>query len=382
MEGGPQGLMGEPRLSFRPIEPIIERRHIPMRRTKPLHLVLFLAAAVGARAFGQQSTSPTASAQASAAKQSLDRGVELFGQEKYRDALDLFGQVMSDPKAIAERPEAAYWSVLAYLASGDQATAETSIDAFVAAYPSSPRVPDLLYQRGRILYSKGDYEGALKVFAAFSAQAPSSDLIPSALYWSGECLYALGRLEEAERTFTAVTQNYPQSVKVEAATYRLSLIGLEYRQRELLKLLTWSHEEALRAAEDYRRREKAYESSIALYQKQIADSKRGAASDQDKTIADLRAQVADLGARLEASEANLASSQAEVDSLKASLAAAQAAASLQAAAPAPQAPQAQPAVPMAPDARSAALDAKERALDLLDFYIDRLTNAQPKDGSK
>jgi TolA-binding protein len=310
----------------------------------------------------------------------LDKGVELFGQEKYREALDLFGKVMSDPKAKAERPEAAYWSVLAYLAVGDSGTAGASIDAFISAYPTSPRVPDLLYQKGRILYSKGDYEGSLKVFSAFSSAAPTSDLMPSALYWSGECLYALGRLEEAERAFNAVTQNYPSSVKVEAATYRISLIGLEYRQRELLKLLTWSHEESLRSVEDFRRREKAYESSIAIYQKQISDSKRGAASDQDKVLADLRAQVADLGTRLAASEAQLASSQAEANALRESLAASQSAPP-GAAAQAPIPPPA-PAEGLDKDSKAAALNAKARALDLLAYYLEHIAAAGQKDGSK
>ena len=341
-----------------------------MHRTKPLLLALLFVVVIGAQAVGQQSN----------AKTSLAKGVELFGQEKYRDALDLFGKVLSDPKATLERPEAAYWSVLAYLAAGDQTTAGASIDAFISAYPTSPRVPDLLYQRGRIQYSKGDYEGALKVFSAFAAAAPSSDLIPSALYWSGESLYALGRLEEAERSFTAVTQGDPSSVKVEAATYRISLIGLEYRQRELLKLLTWSHEESLRSVEDFRRREKAYESSISLYQKQISDSKRGAANDQEKVVADLRAQVADSGSRLAATEAKLASSQAEAEALRASLAAALAAAAKAAAAPAPVASQspAPRAAPLDKDDKAAALEAKARALDLLSFYIDRIA----KDGSK
>lgn len=351
-----------------------------MHRTKPLLIAFILAAVVGALAFGQQASPQIATG----AKANLERGVELFGQEKYRDALDLFGKVMSDSRATAERPEAAYWSVLAYLAAGDQSTAGASIDAFISAYPNSPRVPDLLYQRGRIQYSKGDYEGALKVFSAFTAAAPSSDLLPSALYWSGECLYALGRLEEAERAFSAINRLYPSSVKVEAATYRLSLIGLEYRQRELLKLLTWSHEESLRSVEDFRRRERAYEASIALYQKQISDSKRGAASDQDKTIVDLRAQVADLGTKLAASEAKLASSQAEAEALKASLAAAQASAALAATAPAPVIPQAPAARAAAldKDDKAAALEAKARALDLLGFYLERIATAQPKDGSK
>jgi TolA-binding protein len=342
-----------------------------MHATKPLLLVLLLASFAALQAVAQQA-SPQAGA-----KTILDKGVELFGQEKYREALDLFGKVMSDPKAKTERPEAAYWSVLAYLAAGDQATAGASIDAFISAYPASPRVPDLLYQRGRILYTKGDYEGGLKVFSAFSAAAPKSDLMPSALYWSGECLYALGRLEEAERAFTAVIQSYPSSVKVEAATYRISLIGLEYRQRELLKLLTWSHEESLRSVEDFRRREKAYESSIALYQKQISDSKRGAANEQDKVLVDLRAQVADLGSKLAESEAQLASSQAEADALRASLAAAQSSATQGAAVQAPIPPPAQ-ATPLDKDAKTAALDAKERALDLLAFYLERIA----KDGSK
>ncbi len=352
-----------------------------MHRSTALLTALLFAALVASQANLPAQAQQAAQA-STAAKLGLDRGIELFGQEKYRDALELFGKVLADPKAGAERPEAAYWSVLAYLAVGDQATAGASIDAFLSAYPKSPRVSDLLYQRGRILYSKGDFEGALKVFSAFASGTPSSDLLPSALYWSGECLYALGRLEEAERVFSAVTKNYPQSVKVEAATYRLALIGLEYRQRELLKLLTWSHEESLRSVEDFRRRERAYESSIALYQKQIADSRRGATVDSDQTIADLRAQVADLGSRLAATEARLATALADADSLRGALAAAQASASLAASVPAPQVGPPQPAVPLDKDSKAAALEAKARALDLLSFYIDRISKAESKDGSK
>ncbi|HET7839336.1 MAG TPA: tetratricopeptide repeat protein, partial [Rectinemataceae bacterium] len=301
---------------------------MPMHRSPIILLVLLVAASV---AGAQQTPAPRPTAsppaaqptapQAEDSKATLARGIDLFGQGRFREALDLFGRILADPRAAADRPEAAYWSALAYISSGDSVNASSSIDAFLSAYPPSGRVPDLLYQKGRLLYLKQDYEGALRSFAAFADVAPSSDLMPSALYWSGECLYALGRLEEAERAFAAVVEKYPSSVKVEAASYRRSLIGLEYRERELIRLLTWSHEESLRAADDFRRRERAYEQSVSIYQKQIADLKRGAPSDQEKTIADLRSQVADLGSKLASSDAQLSSTKAELDALRAAQAA-------------------------------------------------------------
>jgi len=328
---------------------------------------VLLAALLSAPALGQQAA--IAAPAAEGAKAALDGGVALFGQGRYREALDAFGSVLADPRSGAARAEAAYWSVLAYIATGDRDTASASIDAFVAAYPSSPRLPDLLYQRGRIHYSKAEYEEALKAFAAFAEAAPASDLLPSALYWCGECLYSLGRLDEAERAFAAVVEKYPSSVKVEAASYRRSLIGLEYRERELLRLLTWSHEESLRAVEDFRRREKAYEQSIAIYQKQLGETKRAASDDKEKIIADLRSQNADLGARLAKAQAELASAKAEADALRSARAAERAPLGA-------TAPVASPAEPAGSIAE--ALAAKARALDLLDFYLERLA----KEGDK
>jgi len=347
-----------------------------MRRHPSLLIFVLLAALCAGGAFGQAASGAQRPAEKTATEAKepraiLDGGIALFGQDRYREALDAFGRVLSDPRSGDARPEAAYWSILAYIAIGDKLSASSAIDAFVAAYPRSPRLPDVLYQRGRLLYAKADYEEALKAFAAFAEAAPASDLLPSALYWCGECLYSLGRLEEAERAFAAVVEKYPSSVKVEAATYRRSLISLEYRERELLKLLTWSHEESLRAVEDFRRRERAYEQSIAIYQKQIADSKRGAANDQEKTIADLRAQIADLGSKLASTEALLASSKAEVSALRTAVTEAKAAAT---AAPPPGSPE--PAQPVGSQAE--ALAAKARALDLLAFYLERIA----KEGSK
>jgi len=312
------------------------------------------------------------------ARARLDRGIVSFQAEQYRQALDSYGSVLADPAALAERPDALYWTALASMAVGDVATAERSIAAFLSSWPSSPKVPDLLYQRGRILFGKADFQGALAAFAAFMTSAPDHELYPSALFWSGECLHSLGRLDEAQRAFSAVVEKFPKSVKVEAATYRLSLIELEFREEELLKLLTWSHEEALRAIEDFRRKEKAYEQAIAVYQKQIADTRRLAGSDAERELSDLRAQVADLSKKLGVSEADLASTRSELDATRSSsdLARQQAAAEAVAKLKAEEAVRAAApgsAVPTAALLNAEILAAKARALDLLAFYLTRLS---------
>lgn len=319
--------------------------------------------------------SPLAAQAGASGPSPLERGLELYRAERYREALDQFSRLISAPEASPDKEEAAYWSALAYMASGETTQAERSIDSFLRLWPRSARVPDLLYQRGRLQYLKADYEGAIRTFASFVESAPRHEFVSAALYWGGECLYALGRLDEAERAFASLMEKYPKSVKVEAAGYRRELIKFEFRERELLKLLTWSHEESLRVVEDFRRRERSYEQALAAYQKQIADLKRGFPTETEKDVAELRAQLADLGSRyallegdLAAEKARLQAAQEESAALKAKLASAALAAP------------AAPSVPATADAAEAerlmaALLAKGRALDLLALYLQKLPGA-------
>lgn len=262
-------------------------------------------------------------------------GVAAFSAEKYQDALDSFEALLSDPKADAIHPDAAYWSVLTYLALGDQASAEKAIDAYLQSWPTGERMPDLIYQLGRIQYARGDFENALRSFSSFIAASPTHDLVPSAFYWSGECLYSLGRLEDADKVFGTVIDRYPSSVKVEAAEYRRELISLAFREQELLKLLAWSHEESLSAAADFRQKEKDYESALEAYRKQASSAQEAQAS---PVTANQTQPVPP-------------------------------------APPASPAPEAAVAAPAPGDGAllASALDSKRRALDLLAFYLDRLS---------
>lgn len=329
-----------------------------MPRTKMLLLAVFFAGA--SALILAEPTGPATAAQSSP----LSEGIAAFGAGQYRQALDSFGKALSGQTTAADRAEASYWSALAYVGLGDRAAATKAIDAFLAAYPDSPHVADLLYQRGRLLYAASNYEAALRTFAGFIETAPNHDLVSSALYWGGECLYSLGRFDEADRVFAALIEKYPSSVKLEAASYRRKLISLESREQELLRLLTLSHEESLYVAEDFRRRERTYEQALAVYQRQTADSKRGASS-REATAAELKARVDELSAKLQASEAELAKARAAL-AQSGSLPAA-------AAAPSP--------VPNTEDEQGlmkGALASKARALDLLAFYLEHL----PKEAAK
>jgi tetratricopeptide (TPR) repeat protein len=329
-----------------------------MPRIKTLLLAVFFAGA--ATLISAESGGLALSAQSSP----LSEGIAAFGAGQYREALDYFSKALAGATQAGDRAEVSYWSVLAYVGLGDRAAATKEIDAFLSTYPENPHVADLLYQRGRLLYSASNYEAALRTFASFIETAPNHELVPSALYWGGECLYSLGRLDESDKVFATLIEKYPSSVKLEAASYRRKLISLEFREQELLRLLTLSHEESLYVAEDFRRRERTYEQALAVYQKQAADTKRGVTS-REASSAELSAKVDELSAKLQAAEAELSTARA----------------ALAASGGFKPAPAVSSSVPLTEDEQglmTGALAAKARALDLLSFYLERMSKEAVK----
>lgn len=232
----------------------------------------------------------------------ISRGVSLFSQEKYSEALETFNRVLSDPGASGQRADAVYWAGLSYIALGDAANARRSLDSFLKEYPTHGLVPDAMYQRGRLYYQSSEFEDGIRTFGAFLEKYPDHPFVPSALFWTADCLFSLGRLPEAESMFRSLMADYPNSVKSEAANYKLSLIRYKYRENQLLTLLKWSHEESLRVIEEFQRREKAYEQALTVYQRRLSDAgilpssavAAPAPSDAESRIAALNARIDEL----------------------------------------------------------------------------------------
>jgi TolA-binding protein len=242
----------------------------------------------------------------------LRQGLLLFRQERYQEAVQSFRAVIQDPQAESARPEAYYWAARSYAALNQLPEAEQNLEHFLASYPSHALYPDALYQKGRLLYLQGEPDSAIQILSTYVERYPDNELVSSGYFWIAESLYALGHIDEAARVYAKIVAEYPKSVKLEAARYRISLIEFKQREEELLRLLQWSHQEALKAVEEFERREKAYEQAIAMYQKRLAGGEAGTNREELEALkrdkAALEARVAQLEGRQAAGETQPAGS--------------------------------------------------------------------------
>ncbi len=223
----------------------------------------------------------------------LVRGVELYGEGKWHDAVLELKRAAAALTSKDETSEAAYWIALAEIGAGEYEAAARDLDALITADPMGKRTNEAAYQKGRAFFHLGRYDDAIVTFKTYSDLAVDDQRKSAAAFWIGECLYALGRLDDARSVFSLIVERYPTSLKYEAAYYRVALIDQKAIETELLKLLKWSHEESLRTVEEYQRRERSYEQAIVAYQKRIAEMlKDGRLADLENENKELAEQLA------------------------------------------------------------------------------------------
>ena len=243
----------------------------------------------------------------SGAAGNLKDGVDQFRNGQYDRAILLLHNVLLDPTAGSLKADASLLIAKAYMATGKLDEAGQNLDFYISTFPSAPDYPEALYQKGRLLFMKDDFEGSLQVLQGFLSTYGTSSFVPSAWFWVGESLYALGRLDEAQVIYAKIVKDYPSSVKVEASQYKLQLIDLKKKEVELAKLLKYSHEELLRTVEDYQNREQSYQQALEAYQRRLGNASNPA---DLKTISDLRQQLAQATNQIAQLQAQLAQASA------------------------------------------------------------------------
>ena len=257
-------------------------------------------------------------AQSPALESRLKSGVDFYSQGKWHEAVSELRRVQAEAPAREMRAEALFWISLSELSAGEFSEALRDMAALEETDPKNYRIRELPYHRGRIFYYLGRYDEAIVLFSGYANSfmpGPSGLLTPqeslkkaSALYWTGECLFSLGQLDMAADIFTLITKEYNISPKYEASVYRLALINQKKVETELLVLLKWSHEEALRNMEEFRRSEITYDQALGAYQKRIANLQERPDENYREQLESAEARIRFLESRLrEASEGGMIS---------------------------------------------------------------------------
>ena len=235
----------------------------------------------------------------------LMRGITKFRNGDFNQAIYDFREITLDSSYKVYQGDAYFWLVKCYITLNQYDDAEKNLEFYLLQYPDNRLYEEGFYQKGRLLYLQTEYEKSIQVFYSFIETYPESPFLGNSYYWIGECLYELGHAEKALTIFTYVVNSFPTSFKVEAARYKISLINLQKRERELLTFLKWSHEESLNTIEDFQIREKTYEQALEAYQKKLSDfAEKGSSSQiealtnemigKDREIITFKNQITDL----------------------------------------------------------------------------------------
>jgi outer membrane protein assembly factor BamD (BamD/ComL family) len=219
-------------------------------------------------------------AQTSEANKLMETGLNNFSRGNYTLALGDFREIILNSEYEVLHGTSYYWIARSYMAQNLLDKAENNLDFFIRNYSENKLYPDAIYQKARLLFRKSEYDNSIQIFYKFIESYPEHSFVSNSYFWIAESLYNLGHLEEARIIYAMIIREFPNSFKLDASNYKLSLITLKFRENELLKLLKISHEEYLKALDEFQRREKTYELTIGDYQRKLL----AASSDEDKEL--------------------------------------------------------------------------------------------------
>lgn len=221
----------------------------------------------------------------------LSEGIDFFRQTLYKQAVINFRDILINPDLSEYHGDAYFWIAKSYMVLSKLKEAEKNLEYYLMNFIGHKDYPEAMYQKGRLLFMQNEYENAIQVMTDYIDKYPNSVFQSNAYFWIGESLFLMGKLDDAIVVFKNIVQNYPTSFKFEAAKYRMSIIEFKKRENELLKLLKWSHMEALKSMEDFQKKERTYEQAISSYQKKIAILDNSVESNVATRIAQKDAQI-------------------------------------------------------------------------------------------
>lgn len=206
-------------------------------------------------------------------------------------------------------PDTWYMLVMAEIYDGDTKAALDDCNFYLENFPDSMYFARVYYQKGKLLYTLGEYEKSIVVLSDYCHLYEGDELYSYALFYIGEALFAAYKYDEAASVYERIVTEYPESPKTPAAQYRLETILQRGREEKLLYLLKQTGEEYLSAKEEYERQ-------LRLYNSEAMDSTRQKLSAAQARNESLEKQVAELEMQITALKNNQEESDRIIQELK------------------------------------------------------------------
>ena len=191
-------------------------------------------------------------------------------------------------------PDTYFMLIMAEVYDGDNKNALDDCNFFLENFSDSMYFARVYYQKGKLLYSLGEYEKSIVVLSDFCHLYEGDELYSYALFYIGESLFAAYKYDEAGSVFERIVTEFPESPKTPAAQYRLETILQRGREEKLLYLLKQTGEEYLSAKEEYERQLRLYNSEAMDSTRQKLAAAQSRNETLEKQIADLELQIAAL----------------------------------------------------------------------------------------
>ena len=191
-------------------------------------------------------------------------------------------------------PDTYYMLIMAEVYDGDNKNALDDCNYFLDNFPDSMYYPRVYYQKGKLLYSLGEYEKSVVLLSDFCHRYEEDELYSFALFYIGESLFAGYKYDEAGSVYERIVTEFPEYKKTPAAQYRLETILQRGREEKLLYLLKQTGEEYLSAKEEYERQLRLYNSEAVDSTRQKLAAAQSKNESLEKQVAALELQVAAL----------------------------------------------------------------------------------------
>jgi len=208
----------------------------------------------------------------------LRRGLSLFANKNYDEAMPILSRVYSTAEADNEKAEAAYYLGRSFAAKNEHSKAIeafnnsrtakadwrqadevmlnlgrsyrrtgkvddaiSTVTKMVSTYPKSKVLDQAHYRLGEFAYAKGDFSGAVSSYSKLLTTYPNSTLVPFGLYGRGWSYLRGGKAQQGFADFEALQKQHPKHDLAKQAVYAR---GMALHQ-------SGNHQDALKSVDAY-----------------------------------------------------------------------------------------------------------------------------------